>query len=309
MLGNPITVAPGIFQLTNDSTSLAMSKSPSSSQPIAPLSIGNVVSAGLRIYRDHFKLYYGLAFKAYLWILVPIYGWAKFSAISGLISRLVFREIIERPETVNEAHRHVNPRMWDFFLAGLLIGLILFGAMFGGGIVFGIVFAVLGMVLGAILGDAGTVGSVLLGIIAVIAFIFAVIAFIFGYIWLFSRLSIVELPIAIEDNGKPTSAIGRSWNLTKRFVLRLQGVFFVAFLITIPISIVVQIVSSIIQIILALLLPSDSAIFGLLYFLLIFGLSFASGALLIPFWQAIKAVIYYDLRSRREGMGLQLRDA
>ncbi len=302
MLGNPITVAPRIFQLTYNSTSLAMSKSPSSSQPIAPLSIGNVVSAGLRIYRDHFKLYYGLAFKAYLWILVPIYGWAKFSAISGLISRLVFREIIERPETVNEAHRHVNPRMWNFFLAGLLIGLILFGAMFGGGIVFGIVFAVLGMVLGAVLGDAGTVGAVLLGIIAVIAFIF-------GYIWLFSRLSIVELPIAIEENGKPTSAIGRSWNLTKRFVLRLQGVFLVAFLITIPISIAVQIVSSIIQIILALLLPSDSVIFGLLYFLLILGLSFASGALLIPFWQAIKAVIYYDLRSRREGMGLQLRDA
>jgi hypothetical protein len=28
----------------------------------------------------------------------------------------------------------------------------------------------------------------------------------------------------------------------------------------------------------------------------------------MPFWQSIKAVIYYDLRSRREGLGLQLRD-
>jgi hypothetical protein len=28
----------------------------------------------------------------------------------------------------------------------------------------------------------------------------------------------------------------------------------------------------------------------------------------MPFWQTIKAVIYYDLRTRREGMGLELRE-
>ncbi|BAZ86107.1 hypothetical protein NIES806_23170 [Dolichospermum compactum NIES-806] len=32
------------------------------------------------------------------------------------------------------------------------------------------------------------------------------------------------------------------------------------------------------------------------------------GTFVMPFWQSIKAVIYYDLRSRREGLGLQLRD-
>ena len=42
--------------------------------------------------------------------------------------------------------------------------------------------------------------------------------------------------------------------------------------------------------------------------MIILALSFASGAVVLPFWQAIKAVIYYDLRSRREGLGLKLRD-
>jgi hypothetical protein len=28
---------------------------------------------------------------------------------------------------------------------------------------------------------------------------------------------------------------------------------------------------------------------------------------MIPFWQSIKAVVYYDLRVRREGMGMNLR--
>jgi uncharacterized membrane protein (DUF485 family) len=47
--------------------------------------------------------------------------------------------------------------------------------------------------------------------------------------------------------------------------------------------------------------------FFLVYYLLILLLSFGSGALVTPFWQAMKAIIYYDLRSRKEGLGLQMR--
>lgn len=39
-----------------------MSMNLSSPQPLGPLSVGNVVSASLRVYRDRFKLYYRLAF-------------------------------------------------------------------------------------------------------------------------------------------------------------------------------------------------------------------------------------------------------
>ena len=60
------------------------------------LSIGNIVSAGLRIYRDHFSDYFRLAFIGYLWIIVPVYGWAKLATNMGLISRLVFAEIAEK---------------------------------------------------------------------------------------------------------------------------------------------------------------------------------------------------------------------
>jgi hypothetical protein len=49
-------------------------------------------------------------------------------------------------------------------------------------------------------------------------------------------------------------------------------------------------------------------IFSIIFLVLIVGLSFSGGALIVPFWQTVKAVVYYDLRSRREGLGLQLRD-
>jgi hypothetical protein len=56
------------------------------------------------------------------------------------------------------------------------------------------------------------------------------------------------------------------------------------------------------------LMQQGSSLAAILMFLLILALSFLSGAVIVPFWQTIKAVIYYDLRSRREGLGLKLRD-
>ncbi len=280
------------------------SQNPSSRQSMGSLSVGNVVSAALRIYRDHFKLYWGLAFSAYAWVLVPVYGWAKFSAISALISRLAFSEVIERPETVTEARRHVMPRMWSFLLAGLLVTLIFWGIGLGGVIIFTILAGVFGAILVPMLiqNTAAVVIVVLLGVVTPIASLIA-------YIRLFCRLLIVEVPLALENNLDATSTISRSWQLTKGDVSRLVWIVVVAFLITIPISLVVQIASSIMEGILSAVFPKDSSLFVSLYLLLVIVLSFASGSVLIPFWQCIKAVIYYDLRSRKEGMDLQIRDS
>lgn len=268
--------------------------------PINSLSVGDAVSAGLRIYRDRFKLYFGLAFKAYLWVLVPIYGWAKFYAISALLSRLAYREVIEQPETVSEARDHVMPRMWRFLGAGLLVTLIYMGVLIGAYII----FALIGVAIFTIGQNNAAVA-----IIGVLLLIVGVIVFFVGFIRLIFRLFIYEVPLAIEENVTASSTISRSLQLTQGSSGRLQWIVLVAFLLTLPVSIVVQIATTIAQVALASIFPQDSTAFGLLYFLVVLVLSFASGSLLIPFWQAIKAVIYYDLRSRKEGIGLQIRDS
>lgn len=278
-----------------------MSMNPSSPQPINPISVGDAVSAAVRIYRDRFKLYYGLAFIGYLWILVPIYGWAKFSAISALLSRLAFCELIERPETVAEARRHVMPRMWSFLGAGILVGLIFLGVGFAGMIIIGI--------LGGVAAAFTQQGSTVIAIVSWLLIIVGVIAFIIGYIRLIARLFIVEVPLAIEDNVTATSTISRSLKLTEGFASRLQWIIVVAFLVTLPVSIVVQIVSNIFEGILRAVFTSDSPTFAIFYFLVLLAVSFVSGSLLIPFWQAIKAIIYCDLRTRREGLGLEIQDS
>ena len=274
------------------------------------LSVGNVVSAGLRIYRDHFTDYFRLAFIGYLWILVPVYGWAKLAATMGLISRLAFGEVTEKPESIRDAQRYIKPRMWSFLSAVILVSLIFFGAWIAIFLGIFIVSLISGLIV-AFLSNIAVENTMLLIILSIVAGILILISFIlliFGMIWLISRLFIVELPLGVEENVNATEAISRSWELTKDSVFRIQSIVFIAFLISLPITAVVQIASFIFQGILGSIYPTDSGIFGLLYGLAIFAISIGSYALMSPFWQSIRAVIYYDLRVRREGFGMEMRD-
>ncbi|PLZ78691.1 DUF975 domain-containing protein [Fischerella thermalis WC217] len=280
-----------------------MSYNLGSPSPIEPLSLGNVITAGIRIYRSHLKDYFLLALKAYVWLLVPIYGWAKFYALSALISRLTFAELVNQPESISSGQRFVNSRIWQFLINILLMLLVGTGILIGVVIVFAI-FGFLSAVLVGGLNQQANIGVYLmLGLLAFVVGILALVA----VLWISTRFYLVEVPLAIEDNVDGTSTIARSWELTKGYVWRIILISFVAFLITLAIQIVVQIVSTIVQLVFTPLLEQNSG-FGLLFAVIILALSFASGAVVLPFWQAIKAVIYYDLRSRKEGLGLKLRD-
>jgi hypothetical protein len=250
------------------------------------LSVGNVVSAGLRIYRDNFKVYYLEALKSYLWVLVPVYGWAKFAAIQALIARLAFCEVRETPESLTDARRQVMPKMWIFLVTGILIGLIFFAGFF----VFGIAITLLGIGFFASIENNPLV-SLVIGLFILLSFILL----IFAYIWLISRIAFADLAIAIDDIREATKAIGRSWTITQGFVAKIQIIFFIAFLLTIPFSVVSNLGSLLFQ----------NAEWGAVINLL---LTIPFGALLVPFWQSIKAVIYYDLLTRKEGLGLELRE-
>ncbi|MGK7949372.1 MAG: glycerophosphoryl diester phosphodiesterase membrane domain-containing protein [Xenococcaceae cyanobacterium] len=273
------------------------------------LTVGNIVSGGLRIYRDRFRDYFRLAFIGSLWGLVPVYGWAKLAATMGLISRLAFAEVTEKPESIRDARRHINPKMWSFLGAGILVFLIFFVAWIAitlGIVIFSFISGLSFGFIATIFGQ-NTVMMIILGLIAGLITIIGLLLLLFGIVWIISRLFIVELPLAIEDNITATAAISRSWKLTKDSIFRIQLVVFIAFLISLPITAVIQIASFLSQGILATIYSTDSGIFGLLYSLAIIVITIGSSALTVPFWQSIKAVIYYDLRVRREGFGMEIR--
>ncbi|MEB3216812.1 MAG: glycerophosphoryl diester phosphodiesterase membrane domain-containing protein [Nostocales cyanobacterium 94392] len=275
---------------------------------VQPLSLGNVISAGLRLYSSHWKSYLGLAFNAYLWVIVPVYGWAKCAAILALISRLSFGELVNQPESVNSGRKVVNSRLWQFLLMNLLM-LVIYFVFFIALIVVYLIAAV--AVAGLITattsgGNAPNPGIIILLVLLGIIFLGAILTAIF---WITARLFVVELPLAIENNVDATSTISRSWELTKGQVWRIVGILLVSYLLTIPIQVPFSVVSFLIQILLMRLAQTqDNPSLIFLSSLINILVSLISGAIVLPFWQTIKATVYYDLRSRREGLGLQLRD-
>lgn len=272
---------------------------------IAPLSIGNVVSAGLRLYRSHLKTYLQLALTAYLWILVPIYGWAKFVAISGLISRLAFGELISQPESVKTARSQINPRLWSFlrvgFQVGISLALVSIGLTILVVILAGILILILELILRLIFGPVDN--PVVISVISILSTVLGFGIVFVGLTWYYSRWIIAEVPLAVEEQVNGGKSVARSWELTKGSVFRIQGVVLVAFVVSSPI---VFLFSYLPQIFL-LRVEAGSTTYWIVYFISLL-ISLVGGIFVMPFWQSIKAVLYCDLRSRREGFGLQLRD-
>ncbi|NEQ75172.1 MAG: DUF975 domain-containing protein [Okeania sp. SIO2C9] len=301
------------------------------------LSVGNVVSASIRIYRDNFKSYLGVAIRATLWsfwpflalipipliliysqgdismsiflLLIPvwlllfIYCSAKSIINNAIIARLVFGELANQPETVREARRIFKPKMWTFFLAFFLFFLIGIGILLILSVVIEILAGIIAGIANASQQNVGTI--VVLALIGIVIFIIALVFIV----RLLIRFFVFDMPLAVEENITATQTLGRSWELTKGYVGRIFVVLFIATLVTLPILIMVQVIARILENILTATIPANPTDprFQLLLFLMGYSIGLLSNVFLLPFWQAIKAVVYYDLRTRREGMSLQLR--
>jgi hypothetical protein len=274
-----------------------------SPQRLRPLNVGNIVTAGFKLYGAKLGAYLSIALRAYLWIFVPVYGWAKFSLLSALIARLAFKELISEPEPETAGRRWLQERrFWSFLVLGLLMGLIFMGAYFALIIAATLIALPLGLIVGGIIGatvDPG-LGT---GIGFILGFCVAIPVILIGLIWFSARFSIADVALAIEDTTDSSDSIGRSWQLTKAHVWRISLVVTAAFLVTTPIIILTSYVP---QIPMYLVEPNSPAFW--LFYGISFIISLLGGILIMPFWQVIKAVLYYDLRTRREGLDIAIQD-
>jgi hypothetical protein len=306
----------------------------SSPNPLQPLNIGNIVNAAFVLYRSHLKQYLGITLRATLWtllgviaisipivlmisaqlqsfdlgplglLLIPLgVGIALFPLTRSvmnlaLISWLAYRELVQQPETTQGGRRELLPRAWRLFSAQVLVAFLLVVINIGLSIVQG----ALGLALIAALGEASAIANLLILVINLITLII--------YLWFSTRWSIPELPIAVE-NVSSAEAVNRSWTLTKENVIRILTVLFVGWLVTIPPLALcfIPFFSTLVAVAPRLAVQDTTATISLLIALAVSVLLFlVVNVFILPFWQALKAVIYYDLRSRREGIDLQLRN-
>jgi len=307
------------------------------------LSVGNIVSTGVTLYRSHFGNYATLAVRAALWsipgliffvlavsllvtlslsnvptgaatnsnpfgvvpvgvrlvlvvvLAVPsIYCGAKSLLNAAMICRLAFGELTNQPETMQEAYRQLEPRLWGFFWVAVQIGFYFFllyvatsiSAAIAGVVLIGVLSLALGQVASAIIS---------FGVIIIVGVVIVLRVLV--------RWVLAEVPLAIEENITSSTSINRSWKLTAGSASRILWVVSIAFLVTIPVFSLTNVLPS-----LAInQFSADTPIFWIVY-LISLGIQLAGSVMLLPFWQTVKAVLYYDLRSRREGFGLNLGD-
>jgi len=233
-----------------------------------------------------------------IWIPLMILGLSNYLVNSALISRLAFGELISQPERMSDARRQLNAWNWSFFRVAFQVGLLLVLVYIALAIVAVLVVVLLRIIIGGLFANPFT-GSI---VATIIGGVIAVVILLGGLTWFFARWLIAEVPLAVEEGVNGKQSIDRSWELSKNSAFRIQGVVLIAFLVTLPILILTGYAPQIFL----LQLEPGSSLYWMVY-LVSFIASLAGGILVLPFWQAIKAVVYYDLRSRREGLGMQLR--
>jgi hypothetical protein len=322
-----------------------MANSPDVSRSSQILNVGDTVSAGFRLYQAKSNDYLKLASIGTLWILLPyaaaialalffivvrnyyallgllipalivlsLYCAAQFSAHTAAIARLTFGELSGQPESVDAALRYTRSRKWSFVWAGVLKSLIFMGILMPFYILLAIVivsmFASVGglrVLTGGALDPTNiNAGSIL---VAVLAFLVLVLVFLVVVLWVAARLFAYELPLAVESGTTASQAIGRVWKLTKGSAWRIVLILTVAGLVTLPLQFLSSIISNMLDKGIQGFAPINTPTYQLLSALVGAVVGLLLSIIVLPLWQAIKSVVYYDLRNRREGFGLQLRD-
>jgi len=256
-------------------------------------------------------LIYGVPISL-VWMIVGIYCWAKYLVNTALISRLSFQELINRPETVKQGRDRIKPRIWQFLLAAVLLILLFFALYIIVALVFIILIAGITIVIGGLAAttfqepNTAMTGATIIAF--VLAYVLALLGFILAFLWFYAKVFLIALPIATTSETSAIEALGIVWSLTKKNVLRLISVLLIVGLINLPILGITQILAIQVQLILGSILSPDSPLFFAFSYVFAFILGTIANILPLPLWQSAITSSYYDLRMRKEGLDLNIRD-
>jgi hypothetical protein len=302
--------------------------------PLGTLSIGNVITTGTTLYKSNFKRYFQISLRATAWLLAivlsivvavvigsilytltnswlivfpvslvsivaTLYFSAKYATDRAVIARLAYQELIDAPETASVATQHLLPRTWGFLRLSLLISLYIWLVAIIAYI--GLVLLVMIVIIVAIyllkIPEQNPLFLIAIGLLIIGAF-FLWMAIIVRY---YAYWFIAELPLAVEQTNSASFSISRSQRLIGSAVGRVILIITIAFLIAIPINTIGNSPSFIGQIMISSSTDTSTQAIGGILVLGGLLLNLLSELFIMPFWQIIKAIVYYDLRNRREG--------
>ena len=259
---------------------------PSFTPQLRPLSVGEMLDAGFRLFSARFM-------TLILCVLVPILPLTVIAtALQASVDPNAFD--LDSTATVDSGTALAGTLVASLiqFAAAVLAIAACFKAISA---------AYLGERAGASESLRYALGRMLPLLVAYIVFLIIVVIGLFLLIvpgiWLAVKLAMVFPAVVFERKG-PFSAIGRSWTLTRGHWWRVFGTLAVVFLITFVLQLVLGGVVG------GVLGASDASELTTAIGLTLVNL--LALAVTYPLWAAVTTVVYYDLRVRNEGFDLQL---
>ncbi|WP_126622191.1 glycerophosphoryl diester phosphodiesterase membrane domain-containing protein [Actinomyces bovis] len=217
--------------------------------------------------------------------------------LSGLLIVAVSRSVLGRVADLGETWQRTKRRIWALIGQTLLIQLIVIATVLVCAL---LAVAILTAGAGATSGfDNPSVATIIAIGLSIMVLVVAVIA---AALFFQTRLLVAPAALILEDVGVIDS-IKRSWQLTKGSFWRVLGMNLV---ISILVSIVSGTLGGIFGMAGGLSIVLSPKAFALFLSLTTFLTSVVTG-LVLPFQAAANALIYIDLRMRKEGLDVDLR--
>jgi uncharacterized RDD family membrane protein YckC len=296
---------------------------------VPSLTMGNIITIGFQVFRLNFNDYFVRSLLAHLWVWLAIFAsiivlgvailvsnfglpglgsskamagvigvvfgialvlplvlfpFARMAAVSGVMSRMGFNTLQKRVEPQELFRQVILRRLWVYLLAWVMFYLILLlvcASFFGIGF-YGYVLltpsweTLLAQIDNSQLRATLALVSLALGLIYVLG-----TTLVGAY--LAARLSFFDAVLALENPSSATQALIRSWELSRGKGWSILTVVFAVTLIVLPI------------------LSLSTAINVFIPFV-----SLVTGVIMLPLWQAVKAVNFYDLATEKAGISFDL---
>lgn len=278
--------------------------------------VGNTVTLGVALYKNQWKKYLQLSLIAHLWLLIPIYGWARYFAIAALISKLSLQEINDNlTEDISKSFfssRSLTILFITAFITIVMPNLLSF-----------IIIIVL-LIAVAILNEATSIVSYMFTPLSSFDFVKGdVFQGLVGllFLLLFSLLAILfyakifTTDLTFESQGKKIFRhISQSWHLSRKSLHKIIGIIWLSFTMTFPvwfisyffIAFVLVFIVEIINNFAAINLTINTDGTGFILFFLLLWVA-GNNLLTMPFWQSIKAITYFQLYEKYNNFDFQLK--
>lgn len=268
--------------------------------------VANTITVGMAIYKQNLKKFLQLSLKAHLWLLIPVYGWARYCAIAAWISRLSLNELVEQPDNIDQEEYFTLSSLFIFLFTAFIIILITIVCYFSVCILFILIAALLQIILDTPLVD--NISEIAKKEEGIAFWLFGwsiILLFSLTSTFFYVRLFLTDLSFTGSHKDKLFNLISRSCSLTKNNKFKVFKIIWISSILSFSLYVAVYIFFYLINFIsYALNLDARDYIYyvNLSIFLVML---IAAHGLVLPFWQSVKAVTFYSLNYTKNEWSLR----